>query len=105
MIRIQNMDAYRHDIQRLADRWYGKTTQVSEATRSASIKILARSIIDLDIQKQFYHLTDKEIDDAIREELFNYIKLLEREDEEEMKQCTLDRILASAHECSGGCVD
>lgn len=99
------MDAYRHDIERLADKLYGKTTQVSEDTRSARIKLLARSMIDLDIQKQFYHLTDKEIDDAIREELFNYIKQIEKEDEEDMKRCTLDRILASAHECSGGCID
>ncbi len=104
MIRIQNMDAYRKDIEKLAEELYGTAIAVPDEVRSVRIKLIARSMIDLDIQRTFYRLTDKEIDDAIRVELFHYIKQLE-EDSLNNDEDNLYKLLASAHECAGGCID
>lgn len=102
MIRIQNMDAYWKDIQRIASALRENDIEVDEKFRSVTAKSIAGIMIYLDVERAVYKISDKEMDDAIRKELYRQIQEIEKRIDS--KDENILKSFAAAHECCGGCV-
>ena len=102
MIRIQNMDAYWKDIRRIANS-LSESAEVDEKYRSVLIATIANHMIYLDVQRALYRISDKEMEDAIRKELYRQMKKMNLQ-KPELENIDVQKAFAAAHECCGGCV-
>lgn len=73
MIRIQNMDTYWADINRLAK---DMVDDSDLGNHDSLVDFIAQQVIAIDIQRAAFKITDKELEDAIRDELYRQIHKL-----------------------------
>lgn len=104
MIRIQSMEAYWNDIQKIARSLKEYNEPIDDKFYQAAVKSLASFAIYLDVQRAVYKIPDKEMDDAIRSELYRHLKEINEREKTEIDE-NLKKSFATAHECCSGCVD
>ena len=107
MVRIQNMEAYWNDIRKIASNLEEYNEEVSDNLHQLAVKSLASFAVYLDVQRILYNVSDKEMDDAIRSELYRHMKSINERsfhDKKDMDE-NLRKAFSAAHECCGGCVD
>lgn len=97
MIRIQNMENYWKDIRRIAND-LSEHTDVGERYRTEWISTIARHVIYLDVQRELYHISDKEIEEAIRKELYRQMNKMDQQ-KTGLENEDVRKAFAAAHEC------